>query len=291
MHEHPLRKQRPATRDDADETLLDERQMFLQHARVNREVINALRGLMFKHREDDFFVEVFEFLPDDHRVNRHGTDGNSRVEAERFTALIEVATGRKIHDRVRAPLLRPLQFLDLFMRTRGNRRRAHVCIDLRLRRATDGHRIQLVCEVHAIGWNHHATCSDLITHLQWSEMWLTRSDAFHFFRHNTKTRALKLRDRDEVLWRTHAHPYTTRGHEINNHTITRVRFRCRLLRKGGARPIVRKKIPRGLLTRAGHPWRIGRTECIRTTDICATRERSRRCALRGRRRIARAMQW
>ncbi len=36
----------PPAADDADQPLLDERQMFLQHAGVDREVVDALRGLV-----------------------------------------------------------------------------------------------------------------------------------------------------------------------------------------------------------------------------------------------------
>ena len=90
--------------------------MLLEHARVNREVVDALLRLMFKRGEDDLFVKVFELFPDNHRVNRHGADGDRRGLAERFATFIKVSTGGEVHHGVRAPLLCPLQFLDFFVR-------------------------------------------------------------------------------------------------------------------------------------------------------------------------------
>ena len=46
--EHPLGEQRSAARDDADQAFLHERQMLLQHAGVDREVVDALLGLVFQ---------------------------------------------------------------------------------------------------------------------------------------------------------------------------------------------------------------------------------------------------
>ena len=48
VDQHPLGEQRPAATDDADESLGDVRQMLFQHAGVNREVIDSLRGLLFE---------------------------------------------------------------------------------------------------------------------------------------------------------------------------------------------------------------------------------------------------
>ena len=74
MDEHPLGEERPAARDNADEALLDERQVLLEHARVDREVVDALPRLVLEGFEHHLLVEVLDLAADDHRVDRDGAD-------------------------------------------------------------------------------------------------------------------------------------------------------------------------------------------------------------------------
>jgi hypothetical protein len=50
--DHPLRHQRAAARHDAGDAILHERQVLAQHARVDREVVDALLGLVLEDVEE-----------------------------------------------------------------------------------------------------------------------------------------------------------------------------------------------------------------------------------------------
>ena len=56
VNQHPLGQQTSAAAHDANQTILDQRQVLLQNARVNGEVINALLGLMFKRFQNHSLV-------------------------------------------------------------------------------------------------------------------------------------------------------------------------------------------------------------------------------------------
>jgi hypothetical protein len=53
VREHPLGEQRPAPADDADQPVLDQRDVPLEDARVQGHVVHALLGLVRHGLEDD----------------------------------------------------------------------------------------------------------------------------------------------------------------------------------------------------------------------------------------------
>ena len=111
--------------------LLHVRQMLLEHAGVNREVIDALLRLMFAAMARiDCVVEVLELAADDHRIDRDGADRHGAVLQDRFAALVEIAAGGEVHHRVGAPALGPVQLFDFFVRSGRDRRGPHVGVDL-----------------------------------------------------------------------------------------------------------------------------------------------------------------
>jgi hypothetical protein len=61
--EHPLGEQRPAAADDADQAVLDERDVPLADARVDRHVVDALLGLVLDGLEDVCSSRSSIFLP------------------------------------------------------------------------------------------------------------------------------------------------------------------------------------------------------------------------------------
>ena len=199
VDDHPLRQQAPAATHDADQAPLDERQMRLPHAGVDREVVDALLRLMLERVEHDLLVEILDLPPDDHRVDRHRPDRGGRVLAERRAARVEIAAGREIHDRVGAPLDRPVELLELFMRSRGDRRRAHVRVDLGLGRAADRHRIEAVLQVVDVCRDHQASGGDLVAHEFRGEMRLALGDPDHLRGDDPKPCRLELGDRREAL--------------------------------------------------------------------------------------------
>jgi hypothetical protein len=54
----------------------DERQVLAQHARVDREVVDALLRLMLAASRGSPRRQVLDLAADDHRVDRHGADGH-----------------------------------------------------------------------------------------------------------------------------------------------------------------------------------------------------------------------
>ena len=63
-----------------------------------------------------------------------------------------------------------LQLFDFFVGAGRDRRGAHVGVDLGLRRPADGHRIELVAQVHVVGRNDHAPGGDFVAHLLGRQM-------------------------------------------------------------------------------------------------------------------------
>ena len=66
VHQHPLRKQTSTATDNSNQTLANQRQMFLQNSCVNREIINTLLRLMRERLHHDRFIKFLEFFPNDH---------------------------------------------------------------------------------------------------------------------------------------------------------------------------------------------------------------------------------
>ena len=77
LDEHPLGQQRAPTGDDADEPALDILQMLAKDPGVNREVVDALLGLLADLGQDDLGREVPKPAADDHRVDGDGADRNA----------------------------------------------------------------------------------------------------------------------------------------------------------------------------------------------------------------------
>ena len=92
------------------------------------------------------------------------------------------------------------------MRPTGDRRRAHVGIDLGLGSAPNRHWVKPIPKVSNVGGDHHATGSDLIAHLYCSEVRFTLRHARHLRSDNAKSRALKLSHRNKSLGIDNAHP-------------------------------------------------------------------------------------
>ena len=55
-----LRQQGAAATDDADDAVAHEGQVLAQHARVNREVVHALPGLVLQGGEHGLLVELLD---------------------------------------------------------------------------------------------------------------------------------------------------------------------------------------------------------------------------------------
>ena len=197
VRDHPLGEQRSASAHDADQSILHVLQMSKTDARVNREVVNSLLRLMLQHLQDVVFGEVLDLPADDHRVDRHGSDRNVTVANNGLAAFVEVTAGRQVHHRVGFPPLSPLQLLDFLVGAGRNRRRAHVCVDFRLRRSTDRHRIQLVLQMLNVCWDDHSTGGDFVTNLLGRQMWLPLGNAFHFRTDDPSSSLLQLSDRFE----------------------------------------------------------------------------------------------
>ena len=228
--EHPLGEQRPAAGDDADEPVPDEREVLAQNARMNREVVDALGGLLLQLGEDNLVREVVEVPTDDHRVDRHRADRDRRLPDNRFAALVEVAACGEIHDRVGPPPFGPAQLLQLLARTGRDRRRAHVGVDLGLRRPTDAHRVEPVPQVHAVGGDNEPSRGNLVADLFGGEVLFALGNAGHLGRDDAAASVLEL------------------GHRL-------------------MRPLGWKKVPRGLVRRIGHPRRVRRRVHERTTHV------------------------
>ena len=120
-----------------------QRDVAQQHAGVDREIVDALLGLLDQRVAVDLprqllglAVDLFERLVDRHRADRH-----RRVADDPFARLVDVLAGREIHHRVGAPAGRPRHLLDFLVDRRRHGRVADVGVDLHQEIAADDHRL------------------------------------------------------------------------------------------------------------------------------------------------------
>ena len=256
--DHPLRQEASAAGNDPDETIFHPGQVISQHAGVDGEVVDPLLRLVPQALQDVVLGQVLDLATDDHRVDRHRSDGHRRVVDDRLARRVEVAAGGQVHDGVRAPLLRPVQLLDLVARARRDGAGAHVGVDLGSARAADAHRVELLGEVDDVGRDDHATRGDLVAHLLGVEMRLALGHALHRVGHDAQTCVLELGHGHEALGGLPA--------------------------LGGLGPIRRHEVPRRLLARLRHARCVGRREHPRTADLglqCKRTGCGPRCIRRG----------
>ena len=259
MGDHPLCQQGSSTADDADQAFLDGGQVPGANAGVNGEVVDPLSGLMFEGLQNDGFIEILDAATDDHRVNRHGSDGHGAFTDQCFAAGIQISTGGKIHRRVRTPTLGPLQLLHLFIGSGRDRRGSHVGIDLRFAGTADGHRIELMGQVMHIGGNDQAAGSDLIPNLLRSEVGFALGDPFHLGSDNAQTRTFQLGDRFESFGSNGANELTNLRMIVTGTSLLCVGcFKA---------PVCRKEIPCGQVGRLRHPGSIRGGVSKGSTDL------------------------
>ena len=85
---------------------------------MDGEVIDPLSRLVLETLEDDLVIEIFDLSSDDHRIDRNRADRHRALLDQGETTRVDVSTGRKVHRRIGAPALGPLQFLDFFIGAR-----------------------------------------------------------------------------------------------------------------------------------------------------------------------------
>ncbi|CAE6853589.1 hypothetical protein R69658_07281 [Paraburkholderia aspalathi] len=143
VSEAPLRHDRAAARDDARHTLRCERHVLQTHARVNREVVDALFRLFDQRVAEDFPRQIFGLAVDllQSLIDRHRADRHRRIADDPLACFVNVLAGGQIHHRVAAPADRPGHLVDFFADGGGHRRVADVRIHLHEEVAADDHRL------------------------------------------------------------------------------------------------------------------------------------------------------
>ena len=216
---------------------------------MDREVIDPLLGLEFEAGQNHFPVQVLDASPQNHGIDGHGADGRRRVLDDGIPGGIQVAPGGQIHHRIGPPAQGPLEFLDLFAAPAGDRRSAHIGVDLGSAGPADRHGVEFHAQVNLVGGHHHAPGGDFFTDLLGAQVRFALGDALHFRRDAAEAGVLELSDGDKALG---SHPLAI-----------------------FASPILGHEIPRGLFGRRGHPRGIGRGEGEGSAHIGGVREASR----------------
>ena len=181
MGQHPAAHQRAAAADDAGDALGRQRQVFLQHAGVDRHVIDALLGLVLDHvehhprRDVGRVLDVLDDLVDRHGADRHrrGVDdapGGCRrcrrrcersmtVSEPRWTAVCSFSSSSST-----LPVTAELPMLALILHLRGD---------------ADAHRLELFRQMDRVGRNDHAAAGHLVAD-QLRVQVLALGDEMHF---------------------------------------------------------------------------------------------------------------
>ncbi len=164
MREAPLGHDRAAARDDAGHALGRQRHVAQQHAGVDREVIDALLGLLDQRVAEDFPGQVFGLAVDlfQRLVDRHRADRHRRIADDPFARFVDVLAGRQIHHRVAAPADRPGHLVDFLADRRRHRRVADVGVDLHQEVAADDHRLDF--RVVDVGRDDGAAARHFLAH-------------------------------------------------------------------------------------------------------------------------------
>ncbi len=142
MRQAPFRHDGATARYDAGHAFCRHRHIGQAHAGVDREVVDPLLRLFDQRIAIDVPGEVFGHAADlfQRLVNRHGADGHGAVADDPFAGVVDVATGGKVHDRIRAPAGGPDHLVHLVRHVAGDRAVADIGVDLDQEVAPDGHR-------------------------------------------------------------------------------------------------------------------------------------------------------
>ncbi|CAM2159159.1 200 kDa antigen p200 [Paraburkholderia tropica] len=164
VREAPLGHDRTTARDDARHAVGRERHVLQTHARVNREVVDALLGLLDQRVAEHFPREVFSLAVDlfERLIDRHRADRHRRIADDPLARFMNVLAGRQIHDRVAAPADRPRHLVDFLADRRRDRRVADVRVDLHEEVAADDHRFAF--RVVDVRGDDRAAACDLVAH-------------------------------------------------------------------------------------------------------------------------------
>ena len=145
VREAPLRQDRAAAAHDARHAPGGERDVAQPDARVDREIVHSLLGLLDQRVAEDLPGELLRAAAGlfQRLVDRNGAHRHRAVAQDPFPRLVDVLARRKVHQRVAAPLHRPAHLLDLLVDRGGDRRVADVGVDLHQEVAADRHRLEL----------------------------------------------------------------------------------------------------------------------------------------------------
>ena len=137
----PLGKDRTAAGNDSGHPFRGVRNERTQNSGVNRKVIYSLLSLFNKRIAEQLPSQIFDppsslfqSLIDGNRTDRHRT-----VTHNPLARGMDIFSGRKIHDRVSAPLGRPPHLFDFLINRRGHRRVTDVRVDLHQKIAANNH--------------------------------------------------------------------------------------------------------------------------------------------------------
>ena len=141
--EAPFGHDRAAAADDPGDPLRGQRDVGQPHPGVDGEIVDALLGLLDQRVAVDLPVQVLGDAADllQRLVDGDGADRHGRVADDPFAGVVDVAAGREVHDRVRAPADRPHHLVDFGGDVAGDRAVADIGVDLDQEIAADRHRL------------------------------------------------------------------------------------------------------------------------------------------------------
>mmetsp|Transcript_3529 Transcript_3529/g.5111 ORF Transcript_3529/g.5111 Transcript_3529/m.5111 type:complete len:276 (-) Transcript_3529:692-1519(-) len=115
----PLGMDGSTTADDACHTVNGCGNVSEKNTSMDGEVINTLLSLLDQGLTEDVPIQIFSNPVDLFQglVNRDGSYGNSRVTHDPFTCLVDVFSGRQIHESISTPESGPLEFFNFLFNT------------------------------------------------------------------------------------------------------------------------------------------------------------------------------
>ena len=143
MGQAPLGQDAAAAADDAGHPAGGHRNEPQEHSGMDREVIDALFGLLDQGVAVNFPAKILGLAADflQGLVNRNRPNGHRRVTQDPLTGGVDVLARGQIHHRIGSPLGGPAHLLDLFLDARCDGAVADVGVDLHQEIPADDHRL------------------------------------------------------------------------------------------------------------------------------------------------------
>ena len=172
VQQTPLAHDAAATAHDTTETTIGQMDVVATDAGMDGEIVNTLLALFDERVAIHFPGEVFYLAVHFFQslVDGDCAHGNRTVAQNPFACLVDIITGREVHQRVATPFARPDSLVHLLIDRGCGGRVADIGVDLHREVSTDNHRLAL--GMMDVGGDDGTAAGQLVAHKLGGDMTL-----------------------------------------------------------------------------------------------------------------------